>query len=189
MLTDMLALGWVVLIDLALSLDNAAVITLVAEQVPEESRLRVRYLGIGAAVFFRVLFALVASWLMRSPVITFVGGMYLVVVCWQMIRDRHKPTTTTEGKGWLADLLGPIAQIVVADITMSLDNVIAVSAVARNHPAMIVFGLVLSVTLMLLATEALSWSMKRWPNTYYVAVAAVALTAGKMLTEGLFARV
>jgi YjbE family integral membrane protein len=185
MLTELVALGWVVLIDLALSMDNAAVISLTAQQVPEDKRMEVQYLGIAAAVVFRVLFALLAAVFMRHAVFTLLGGMYLVIVCYRMVRDRNKPPEASS----LFGLLGPIAQIVLADLTMSMDNVIAVGAVARNHPGMIVFGIMLSVALMTLATELFSYSMKRWPNTYYLAVGAVALTAGKMLTEGLFARV
>lgn len=188
MLAQMVALAWVVLVDFALSFDNAAVITLTAESVPEEHRTRVRYTGIALAVVFRILLSLIAAVFMQHAIFTVVGGLYLVYVCYKMVVDRN--ADEQEVAGWsVTSLLGPVTRIIIADLAMSMDNVIAVSAVARSHPGMIVFGMVLSVSLMALATEFLSWSLKKWPSTYYYAVGAVALTAAKMLTEGLFAKV
>lgn len=186
MLAHMLTMGWVVLIDLALSLDNAALISLTARGVSEESRWLVQYTGVFFAVLFRIAFALIAAVFLRYAAFTAVGGLYLLWVCWRMVRDRDAPVATVS-LGW--SLLGPVMQIVTADLMMSADNVIAVGAIARNNPAALVFGLMLSVSLMMLATELFSRVLRRWPETFYAAVGCVLLTAARMLWESGFARV
>ena len=180
-MNELFALIAVVLVDVALSLDNAVLISAVAEDVPEQQRSRVKLYGIIGAVIARIVFALMASWLLRFTFFTLLGGVYLVKVAWDMYR--HKAETSNEDR---SNFFGPVLRIVAADIVMSLDNILAVAHNARQHTAIMVFGIVLSIALMFLATTLVSAALKRWPKSYYLACLIVALTGIHMVWHGAF---
>jgi len=180
-MNELFALIAVILVDVALSLDNAVMISVVAESVPEEQRSRAKLYGIGGAVVARLLFALVASWLLKFTLFTLAGGAYLVKVAWDM-RHRNEP----KSDGAPSSLFGPVVRIMLADVVMSLDNVLAVAHNAREHTAIMLFGLVLSITLMFFATKLISLMIEREPRLYYLAVGIVALTGVHMVWHGAF---
>lgn len=180
-MNELFALIAVVLVDVALSLDNAVLISAVAEDVPEQQRSRVKLYGIIGAVIARIVFALAAAWFLKFTAFTLLGGVYLVKVAWDMYR--HKQETGSAGS---KNLFGPVLRIIVADIVMSLDNILAVAHNAREHSAVMIFGIVLSIGLMFLATNLVSLVLKRWPQSYYAAVAIVALTGIHMVWHGAF---
>src|SRR5262249_28169658 len=161
----------VIMIDLVLAGDNAVVIGLAAAGLPAEQRTRAILVGIFAATVLRVAFAGVTTQLLQIVGLLFAGGVLLLWVCWKMWRELR---VSHDAEGEAAEALagidinadGTIAgraaqktfaqaalQIVVADVSMSLDNVLAVAGAAREHPAVLVFGLALSIALMGLAAN------------------------------------
>jgi YjbE family integral membrane protein len=183
-MNELLALIAVVAVDVALSLDNAVLISAVAEDVPEQQRSRVKLYGIAGAVVARIVFALAASWILKLAFATALGGAYLVKVAWDMWRKKEQG-----GSAGSKDWFGPVARIIVADVVMSMDNVLAVAHNARQHSVIMCFGIVLSIVLMFLATNLVSLVLKRWPKSYYVACCIVAATGLHMVWHGALAQV
>jgi YjbE family integral membrane protein len=162
------ALLQVVVIDLVLAGDNAVVIGLAAASLPADQRRRAIVVGIVAATVLRVAFASVAMQLLQLAGLLLAGGLLLLWVCWKMWRElrlSHAPATSglafsRGNNGSLVYAPLPrktfgqaVAQIVLADISMSLDNVLAVAGAAREHPFVLAFGLLLSVALMGIAAD------------------------------------
>ncbi|HYD29811.1 MAG TPA: TerC family protein [Azospirillaceae bacterium] len=169
--SQLVALGQVIVIDLVLAGDNAIVVGMAAASVPLEQRRRVIFWGIGAAIGLRILFALLTTQLLAIIGLTLAGGVLLLWVCWKMFRELHgggkdevapdealdapdvPPTGTGVGGAAVAAVAtttvgAAVWQITVADVSMSLDNVLAVAGAAKDHPTILVIGLLLSVALM-----------------------------------------
>ena len=161
--TDVLtALLQVVLIDLVLAGDNAIVIGLAAAGLPEAQRGKAILIGIVAATILRILFAGLATQILQIVGLLFAGGILLLWVCWKMWRELRassaEPIKAMEAAGAVAGtnpegrprktLVQATLQIIVADVSMSLDNVLAVAGAAREHPVVLIFGLILSVAMM-----------------------------------------
>jgi YjbE family integral membrane protein len=156
------ALLQVILIDLVLAGDNAIVIGLAAAGLPKEQRGKAILVGVAAATGLRIVFAAVATWLLAIIGLLLAGGILLLWVCWKMWRELRASTNSASEAQLDPDAVaGPSRktfaqaawQIVIADVSMSLDNVLAVAGAAREHPAVLVFGLGLSVALMGLAAS------------------------------------
>lgn len=181
---ELIALLRVIAVDVALSLDNAVLISAVAQDVPEAERQKVKLMGIGGAVLARVVLALFTSFFLKYTAFTFLGGAYLVWVAWSMWRHKER-----EGNAGSKSLFGPVLRIVIADVVMSMDNILAVAHSARGHNTIMVFGIALSIVLMFAATGLISAGLKRWPWTFQLAVMVVAITGAHMLWSGAFTRV
>ena len=188
------ALLQVVMIDLVLAGDNAVVIGLAAGGLPKEQRRKAIVIGIAAATVLRVGFAGVAAQVLQIVGLLLAGGILLLWVCWKMWRELRAGADhglSEEGEDG-AEPGGPARktlaqatwQIIVADVSMSLDNVLAVAGAAREHPYVLVFGLVLSIALMALAA---AW-IARLLNTHrwiaYVGLAIIVYVAGDMIYRG-----
>ncbi len=196
--TDALsALLQVVLIDLVLAGDNAIVIALASAGLPRAQRSKAILFGIAAATLLRILFAGIATWLLAIIGLLLAGGILLLWVCWKMWRElRVSPTAHDAAAGALADqdanggaqkaFRQAVWQIVVADVSMSLDNVLAVAGAAREHPIVLVFGLGLSIALMGLAATFIARLLSRYPWIAYVGLAIILYVALKMIWEGAF---
>ena len=179
----------VVLIDVALSGDNAIVIALAAAGLPGHQRRQAIFVGIGAAIALRVLFALGAVYLLAVPGLLLIGGLMLVWVCvkmWREIRSeaddeaahvRHEPKTIQQA----------VTQIAVADVSMSLDNVLAVAGAAHAHVYIMAAGLFLAICMMGVAATAIAPLLKRWPLLNYAGLALIAFVAGRMIVDGVLA--
>jgi YjbE family integral membrane protein len=192
----------VIFIDLVLAGDNAIVIGLAAAGLPREQRNRAILVGIVAATVLRIVFASVATWLLAIVGLLVAGGILLLWVCWKMWRELR--TTASESHAAeeaLADTdldrSGAIAegaprktfaqaawQIVIADVSMSLDNVLAVAGAAREHPIVLVFGLVLSIALMGIAASFIAGLLQRYRWIAYVGLAIILYVALLMIWEG-----
>ena len=191
----------VVAIDLVLAGDNAVVIGLAAAGLPKEQRGKAILIGIAAATVLRIVFALMTSVLLGIIGLLFVGGVLLLWVCWKMWRELRTPHHTDEeaitgqdldGDGKIAGhvvakkktLRDAVAQIVVADVSMSLDNVLAVAGAAHDHPEILIFGLVLSVLLMGLAATFIARLLHTHRWIAYVGLVIILYVALKMMWDG-----
>lgn len=196
------ALLQVIAIDLVLAGDNAIVIGLAAAGLPKEQRNRAILVGIIAATVLRIIFALMTTWLMNITGLLVAGGILLLWVCWKMWRElragahaeQQAAAEALEDSDLNRDGLisGPPRksfkqaawQIVIADVSMSLDNVLAVAGAARDHPTVLVIGLAVSIALMGLAATYVARLLNRYNWIAYVGLAIIFYVALKMIWEG-----
>ncbi len=194
-------LGQVILIDLVLAGDNAVVIGLAAAGLPKVQRSRAILIGIAAATILRIVFALATTTLLGIKGLLLAGGLLLLWVCWKMYRELQAgpgahdivdvnpeealanvpPGTAAPRKKSLRDA---VTQIVIADVSMSLDNVLAVAGAAREHPTVLVIGLVLSVALMGAAATFIARLLNRHRWIAWVGLFIILYVAGKMIWSG-----
>lgn len=189
--TDWGALGAflsVVIIDVVLAGDNAIVVGIATALVPAEIRKTVMLAGIGAAAVLRIVLALVAIDLLAVIGLTLAGGILLLWVAWKLYRD----LATHRARDSAAESAGPhrhnlgraVLRIMVADLSMSLDNVLAIAGTARNHPWVLAGGLMLSVALMAAASQLLARLLDRHRWIAWLGLAIVAFVALRMIYEG-----
>jgi YjbE family integral membrane protein len=181
------ALLQVIMIDLVLAGDNAVVIGLAAAGLEPKQRSRAILVGIIAATVLRILFAAVAVELLAIVGLLLAGGILLLWVCWKMWRELRAPQAAS-GHGAADAPRKSFAQaawqIVVADISMSLDNVLAVAGAAREHPAALVFGLGLSVVMMGVAASFIARLLHKHRWIAYAGLAIILYVAGDMIWRG-----
>jgi YjbE family integral membrane protein len=190
-LTEISALAQVVIVDLVLAGDNAIIVGLVAASLPREQRAKVIMLGILAATVLRIVFAVATTQLLQIIGLTLAGGLLLLWVCWKLWREiRTQAHEADEGED-AAGKIKPVKtfrqaviQIVVADVSMSLDNVLAVAGIALHHTWVLIAGLVLSVTLMGAAAAMIAGLLKRFPWISYIGLALIFYVAMKMIYQG-----
>ena len=196
------ALMQVIAIDLVLAGDNAIVIGLAAAGLPKDQRTKAILVGVIAATVLRIVFALAATFLLALTGLLLAGGILLLWVCWKMwreLRDGHAHDDAAAEALADSDLNrdGTVAggaprktfaqaawQIVIADVSMSLDNVLAVAGAAREHPSVLIFGLVLSIALMGLAASFMARLLNRYRWIAYLGLAIILYVALKMCWEG-----
>jgi YjbE family integral membrane protein len=191
------ALFQVIMIDLVLAGDNAVVIGLAAAGLPKDQRNKAILVGIIAATVLRILFASITTQLLQVVGLLLAGGILLLWVCWKMWReiragahDEEDALDALEQEG--AAERGPRRktfkqaawQIVVADVSMSLDNVLAVAGAAREHPIILVFGLALSIGLMGFAASFIARLLQRHHWIAYVGLVIILYVAGEMVYRG-----
>ena len=181
-------------IDLILAGDNAIVVGALAAGLPADQRKKVIFIGIVAALVLRVIFALAVTQLMQVVGLIFAGGLLLLWVCWKMWRElRHdagggspevdgdeasgvRPAKSFAGAAWA---------VALADVSMSLDNVLAVAGAARDHPGILIVGLLLSVALMGVAANLIAKYIERYRWIAYVGLVVILYVAGKMIYDGV----
>jgi YjbE family integral membrane protein len=186
------ALIQVIMIDLVLAGDNAVVIGLAAAGLPPEQRSRAILVGIIAATVLRIAFSGIAIELLEIVGLLLAGGILLLWVCWKMWRELRGPDhkeaeaalSTGDGKAPYKTFAQAAWQIVIADISMSLDNVLAVAGAARDHPAALVFGLVLSIVLMGVAASFIARLLNRHRWIAYVGLAIILYVSFDMIWRG-----
>ena len=198
----LVALLQVIMIDLVLAGDNAVVIGLAAAGLPQEQRTRAILIGIIAATVLRIAFAGITTQLLQTVGLLFAGGILLLWVCWKMWRELRAGSDEEDAGealvGYDINADGTIAgrvqrktlgqaalQIVIADVSMSLDNVLAVAGAAREHPMVLVFGLGLSIALMGIAANFVAGLLQRHRWIAYVGLAVILYVAVEMTYRGL----
>ena len=192
------ALLQVVLIDLVLAGDNAIVIGLAAAGLPEAQRGKAILIGIAAATMLRILFAGLATQILQIVGLLFAGGILLLWVCWKMWRELRTSSaepikametavavagTNPEGRP-RKTLVQATSQIIVADVSMSLDNVLAVAGAARDHPVVLVFGLILSVAMMGAAASFIARLLQNHRWIAYAGLIVILYVAVEMTYRG-----
>ena len=194
------ALAQVIMIDLVLAGDNAIVIGLAAAGLPAQQRSKAILIGIGAATVLRIGFAAVTTQLLQLVGLLLAGGILLLWVCWKMwreLRAQHaaadsdeafdvdvNPDGTATVRGPRKTLAQATWQIIIADVSMSLDNVLAVAGAAREHPFILIFGLVLSIALMGIAANFIARLLQNHRWIAYVGLAVILYVAVEMIYRG-----
>ncbi len=193
MLTHLTVLASVVMIDIVLAGDNAIVVGLAAAGLPTEQRRRAIAIGIMVALICRILFAVVAQQLLAIIGLLLAGGLLLLWVAWKMwreLRELHRNGSATDGEaltpfaGQPKKFKDAVVQIAIADVSMSLDNVLAVAGAANEHTMIMVFGLVLSIALMGFAAHYIASILVRYHWLSYIGLVVIAYVALAMIYDG-----
>ena len=190
MLEWVLDVSQIIIADIVLSGDNALIIGMAASAVPEESRKKVIFIGLMAAAVLRVLFALVASYLISIPGLLLLGGILLFWVCWKFYGDikefsssdddKDKLQKDVSGKGMKAALI----TIIIADVSMSLDNVIAITAIARDNKTLLILGIALAILIMALFATAIVKLLTKFKWLSYLGLIFLVYLSSKMTFDG-----
>ena len=180
----------IIIADIVLSGDNALIIGMAASAVPEESRKKVIFIGLMAAAVLRVLFALVASYLISIPGLLLLGGILLFWVCWKFYgdikefsssdEDKDKLQKDVSGKGMKAALI----TIIIADVSMSLDNVIAITAIARDNKTLLILGIAFAILIMALFATAIVKLLTKFKWLSYLGLIFLVYLSSKMTFDG-----
>jgi YjbE family integral membrane protein len=196
---ELVALLQVVLVDLVLAGDNAIVVGIAVAGLPVEQRFRVMVLGIAAATVLRIVFAAFTVQLLQIIGLLLAGGLLLLWVSWKLWRElrggrlTHSIEEAAAAAGLGVDATNvperktmrqAVTQIIVADVSMSLDNVLAVAGVAREHAWVLIFGLALSVAFMGLAAAVIARLLNRYHWIAYVGLAVIFYVSLRMIWEG-----
>jgi len=172
----------IIFIDLVLAGDNAIIIGMVASQFPVEQRKKIIFWGIGAAVILRILFTLITAYLLQISGLRLIGGILLLYICYKLYTDVVKQQGEEDKiKIDNSSFLRAITTVILADITMSLDNVLGVAGAARDHYYLLVFGLALSIILMATAATLISGWIKKYKWIAWVGLLAVLIVAIELI--------
>jgi len=169
----------IVFIDLVLAGDNAIIIGMVASQFPINQRKKIIFWGISVAVILRIVFTLITAYLLQITGLRLVGGVLLLYICYKLYVDVVK-NNTEDKKDIKVDnstFLKAITTVVIADVTMSLDNVLGVAGAARDHYILLIFGLLLSIALMATAATLISGWIKKYRWIAWLGLLAILAVA------------
>ena len=169
----------IVFIDLVLAGDNAIIIGMVASQFADDQRKKIIFWGIGAAVILRIIFTLITAYLLQINGLRLVGGILLLYIVYKLYKDVIKNGNDNENNPKVDDssLLKAITTVIIADVTMSLDNVLGVAGAAKNHYILLIFGLALSIILMATAANLISKWIKKYRWIAWLGLLAILVVA------------
>ena len=172
----------IILIDLVLAGDNAIIIGMVASKFPPEQRKKVIFWGIGGAVILRIILTLLTAYLLQITGLRLIGGILLLYIVYKLYVDVIKGSETEENvKVDNSSFLKAIWTVLLADFTMSLDNVLGVAGAAGDHYGLLVFGLVLSIVLMATAATLISGWIKKYKWIAWVGLLAILIVAVELI--------
>jgi YjbE family integral membrane protein len=186
-------LGQIIIGDLTMAGDNVVIMGSLASGLPARDRKRVLMFGVGMALVFLITFAVIATQLLKVTGLVFAGGLLLLWVAYNMVRELHPRetiiaddpgTVEVEGPPRSKTLLQAAIQITIADLSMSLDNVLLVASIARENPALLFLGLTFSVLFMGLAANFVARMIQRYSWINYVGLAVILWVACSMIHEG-----
>ena len=169
----------IVFIDLVLAGDNAIIIGMVASQFPVDQRKKIIFWGIGAAIILRIIFTLITAYLLQITGLRLIGGLLLLYICYKLYVDVVKEKSSDENKIKVdnSSFIKAITTVIIADVTMSLDNVLGVAGAARDHYFLLVFGLILSIILMATAATLISNWIKKYKWIAWLGLVAILIVA------------
>ena len=174
----------IVFIDLVLAGDNAIIIGMVASQFPADQRKKIIFWGIAAAVILRIFFTLITAYLLQITGLRLIGGILLLYICYKLYVDVIKNNFDDKKDIKKVDnssFLKAITTVIIADVTMSLDNVLGVAGAARDHYTLLIFGLVLSIALMATAATLISGWIKKYRWIGWVGLLAILAVAIELI--------
>jgi len=186
-------LGQIIVGDLTMAGDNVVIMGSLASGLPERDRRRVLMLGVGMALAFLITFAVLATQLLKITGLVFAGGLLLLWVAYNMWQELHptrpvicddEDTAEIEGPPRTKTFLQAAVQIAIADLSMSLDNVLLVASIARENPALLVIGLTFSVLFMGFAANYVARLIQRYHWINYIGLAVILYVASTMIYEG-----
>ena len=173
----------IVFIDLVLAGDNAIIIGMVASKFPLDQRKKIIFWGIGAAIILRIIFTLLTAYLLQITGLRLIGGILLLYICYKLyvevIKDSSKDNEDIKVDS--SSFFKAITTVILADITMSLDNVLGVAGAARDHYTLLVFGLVLSIILMATAATLISKWIKKYRWIGWIGLFAILFVAIELI--------
>ena len=190
---EILKILQIIFADIILSGDNAIIIGMAAAGIEEKKRKQVIAFGMGLAALLRIVFAVAASYMIRIPGILLVGGLLLAWVCWRFYKDltESRIAKKAEAAGMKPSapakeqkLRSALYTIAAADISMSIDNVLAVAAIAREDTALLVFGLALAIAFMAFCATLIMRLMTRYPWLSYAGLAFLVYLTAAMIWDG-----
>ena len=169
----------IVFIDLVLAGDNAIIIGMVASQFQADQRKKIIFWGIGAAVILRIIFTLVAAYLLQINGLRLIGGILLLYIVYKLYIDVIKNSSENKEniKVDKSSLFKAITTVIIADVTMSLDNVLGVAGAAKDHYVLLIFGLALSIVLMATAANLISKWIKEYRWIAWIGILAILVVA------------
>ena len=173
----------IVFIDLVLAGDNAIIIGMVASQFPPEERKKIIFWGIGAAVILRIILTLLTAYLLQITGLRLIGGLALLYICYKLYTDVIKKSSSDKENFKVnnSSFLKAIWTILLADFTMSLDNVLGVAGAAGDHYGLLVFGLILSIILMATAATLISNWIKKYKWIAWAGLIAILIVAIELI--------
>ena len=177
----------IVLIDLVLAGDNAIIIGMVASQFKDEVRKKIIFWGIGAAIVLRIIFTLLTAYLLQINGLKTIGGLLLFYIAYKLYIDVIKKGSSAEKKIKTdgSNIYKAITTVIIADISMSLDNVLGVAGAARDHYSLLVFGLILSIVLMATVATFISKLIKKYKWIGWLGLLAILVVAIELIYSDL----
>jgi YjbE family integral membrane protein len=177
----------IVFIDLILAGDNAIIIGMVASQFDPNLRKKIIFWGIGAAIIFRIIFTLIAAYLLQINGLRFIGGLLLIYISYKLYKDviKNKSSDKQKIKVEKSSFFKAIITVIVADVSMSLDNVLGVAGAAKDHYILLVFGLVLSIFLMTTVANLISKWIKKYKWIGWLGLLAIVVVAVDLIYTDL----
>ena len=177
----------IVFIDLVLAGDNAIIIGMVASQFPPDQRKKIIFWGIGAAVILRIILTLLTAYLLQITGLRLIGGLALLYICYKLYTDVIKNSSTDNEKIKVdnSSFWKAIWTVLIADFTMSLDNVLGVAGAAKDHYGLLIFGLVLSIALMATAATLISGWIKKYTWIGWIGLFAILAVAIELIYTDL----
>ena len=177
----------IIFIDLVLAGDNAIIIGMVASQFPPEQRKKIIFWGIGGAVILRIILTLLTAYLLQINGIRLIGGLALLYICYKLYKDVIAKSSVHKDKISVGNstFIKAIWTVLIADFTMSLDNVLGVAGAAKNHYWLLIFGLALSIVLMATAATLISGWIKKYSWIGWVGLIAILVVAIELIYTDL----
>ena len=177
----------IVLIDLVLAGDNAIIIGMVASQFEQEKRKKIIFWGIAAAIILRIIFTLITAYLLQINGLKFIGGLLLLYIAYKLYKDviKNEASNNEKIKADKSNFFKAIMTVIIADISMSLDNVLGVAGAAKDHYILLVFGLVLSIILMATVANIISKWIKKYKWIGWLGLVAILVVAVELIYSDL----
>ena len=177
----------IVFIDLVLAGDNAIIIGMVASQFKDEIRKKIIFWGIGAAIVLRIIFTLITAYLLQIDGLKTIGGLLLLYIAYKLYKDviKNGANDNKKIKTGSSNFFKAIMTVVIADVSMSLDNVLGVAGAARDHYFLLIFGLVLSIILMATVATIISKWIKKYKWIGWLGLLAILVVAIELIYSDL----
>ena len=173
----LLAVGSIIILDLVLGGDNAVVIALASRDLPQTIRKKALYVGTAGALAVRLLMTFLAVWLLTVPFLQAIGGLALIPIAIKLLKPTEDETEISSCENfWTA-----IKTIIVADVAMGIDNVLAVAGAAEGHFGLVVIGLLVSVPIIVWGSQLIGALMQKYPSFIFVGAGILGWTAGSMI--------